>query len=722
MAKTILIVEDSLAQRFFIEKALSSEGFNIVTAPDGQQALEKLGELKPDLIISDIVMPKMDGITLTQTLKQNAHFQGIPIVLMTTLNEPNEILKIIEAGADYLFLKEFDPAALATFVNDVLQSPPSEGQEQSQRLKRIYFGTNIELASNSAQLLNLLLSTYRSALQAYQRYYQFKFELNKLQKELQSAKEKPIPRPSNNRLLKSFVNELRSPLNNILHLVDLLKASDNRQERELQAQLAALNSDHLLTILNDLQKALDYQEHNQKLPIQQTTFSLRDCVEDALSPFTVQTGEKQIDLLLHIKPQVPTFIKQDPNYLKHLLFNLFDLLFHNARQCTITLNIEANESQQELKLTIDYPKTFSLKKYLEQAKNSGKNQNAAPLPLIDFVTFCQKKLHYGFTITEKEQTNEQLEITIPYQTPEPEATQTSAPILSDNSSLRILVYSDQWMSALVLEELLHQWQFQVKAVNEASKIERLLTQAMQAQQPFQILIIDARPDNNAHFELVNQLKETFEVGLPKIILLTNFGRPGDAQRCVESGISAFLLKPVRSKELYKTIHSVLQQDASQRSLITRHSLKETETRLRILVAEDNRVNQKLMVTILKRAGFEVELAANGQEALERFKQKKFDLVLMDMQMPVMDGYTATREIRKLEATNGRHTPIFALTASNDPREIQGALNAGIDEVLQKPLNLNLLKEKLAHFQEKSAHIQGTQPQPDTSDSLVEDSA
>ncbi|WP_456408442.1 response regulator [Caldithrix abyssi] len=696
MAKNILVVEDSLAQRFFIEKALAGDGFKITTAANGKLALEKIHEQKPDLILSDIMMPEMNGMELCKAVKSHPQLQTIPVVLMTTLNEPKEIIKIIESGADYLFLKEFEPGALLSFVNDALQNETVAGQTNPQViLTSIYLGDTHEISTNNRQLLNLLLSAYRSALQAYQRYYQYKFEVNKLQKELQSRSKKNTP--TDYALLKSFVNELRTPLNNILHIVDLLKESDDKAERELQSQLAGLNSDHLLSILNDLQKALDYHEKGDDLPIHETDFNIRDCIEDALSPFVVQTGEKQIELLLRIHPEIPLFIHHDPNYLKHLAFVIMDVLFQNLSHCNIIINIEPVE-ERRIKFLISFPANDKISDYFSRLIHpNGQSAHQSGDTGIDFVNYCIAKLDYKIALKKEQAETQQIEILIPFSTASQKPAAPGPETDVDLSSIRVLVYSDQWMSGLVLEELLRQWKIDVKATGERQKLSKLLTQAARAKNPFNLLLIDARPDNDFHFELAEQVRAASQGAAPQIILLTNFGKPGDARRCLESGIAAFLLKPIRSRELLKTIRTIVSGAKPENTLITRHTLKESEPALKVLVAEDNRVNQKLMISILKRAGFQVELARNGKEAVELFRQKPFDLVLMDMQMPVMDGYTATREIRKLEEESGKHTPIFALTASDDAREIEGALKAGVDMVLRKPLNLNLLKEKLTAF-------------------------
>ncbi len=704
MAKNILIVEDSAAQRFFLEKILKNEGYLVTSAVNGKQALEKIFEQKPDLILSDIVMPELDGFEFTRKLKNDPELQTIPVILMTTLNEPIEVLNIIECGADYLFLKEFEPNALTSFLKDVLANTSlSTALQPKEVLKNYYLGENRQITINNQQALNLLLSTYRSALHAYQRYYKFKFELNKIQKQLkQNISDAPkleIP------LLKSLVNELRTPINNLIHLTDLLKNTPDTEEREIQTQLAHLNTDHLLTILNDLQKTLDFKEKGQKIPVQKTTFSLRDCLEEAISPFTIQTGQKQVQIILHIEPQVPLQIKGDPNYLKHLTFSIVDLLLQHLKNCEIVINIQQSK-HQTLHGIFSFPKNKALEKLFSQleAENTNNEQTA-----IDFLKICQKKLNYQIHFKKSSNEQQQIEVLIPY----PAAVQEK-PVLSKQtkdlnpSSVRVLIYSEQWLSGLVMEELLQQWSFETKQINESKKIVPNLKQAHLAQKPYHLLLFDVHPENNTYFELIRQWHSSVDFPMPAIILLTPFGRPGDAKRCIESGVSAYLLKPIRSKDLKKALNAALNAPQKPTELITRHSLKEEQTQFHILIAEDNRVNQKLMVSILKRAGFEVELAVNGLEAVELFKQKKFDLVLMDMQMPIMDGFRATREIRKLEAKRKTNTPIFALTASDDEREIQGALNAGVNKVLRKPLNLKILNNEIRKHNQNSKVLPQTE--------------
>ncbi len=705
MKGKILVIEDSAAQRFFLQKVLQNAGLKVETAKNGRDALEKLSAFSPDVVVSDIMMPEMDGLTLAKELKSSTEWQRLPLVLMTTLNEPEEIVAIINSGADYLFLKEFDPQAFQLFIEDVLKSGQRAASPGTQTLSVAYLSELREINASSDQLVTLLFSTYRSALFAAQRYYQLKMET----RQAQSSKtaEKPEEHATRTLQIRQFIDEIRTPLHNVVNLLELLKEMDDRSEREIYTQLAFLNSDHITVTLNDLQKLIDFHERKPLLPFRNIDFNLRECIEDTVSPFTVSAGRKNIDLITRIPTDLPETFSGDPNYLRHVLFILLDNACRASQGGEILIEVtplEQKESQTVLQIKVEdhgsglkSAQQKDLKKLFEATnleKIPGSLQQKYPGLFIakQLVNAAKGNIHFE---TSKSSTAFYFTLTLQ----QARATTDLIGIQGafNLKNMRALIFAPQWISGVVLEELLKSWQMDPKIIDDPGKILPTLEQANLAHRPFQLLILDSRPQTLEHFEIAKKIRENETFKNVKIVLLTNFGRPGDAQRCVEAGISAFLLKPVKARDLLHTLQSVLQLKPEDTTLITRHSLKEAARPLRILVAEDNRVNQKLMLAVLKRAGFEVELAANGAEAVDLFKQKSFDLILMDMQMPVMDGFEATRQIRKLEKDKENKTPIFALTASEDPKEMQGALKAGIDQVLKKPLNIAELKKHIENI-------------------------
>ncbi len=687
---------------FFLQKVLQNAGLAVETAQNGRHALEKLKAFSPDVVVSDIMMPEMDGLTLARELKTSSEWQHLPLVLMTTLNEPEEIVSIINSGADYLFLKEFDPQAFQLFIEDVLKSGQRVTSPGAQTLSVAYLSELREINASSDQLVTLLFSTYRSALFASQRYYQLKMETRQAQSS--KATDKPEEHATRTLQIRQFIDEIRTPLHNVVNLLELLKEMDDRSEREIYTQLAFLNSDHITVTLNDLQKLIDFHERKPLLPFRSIDFNLRECIEDTVSPFTVSAGRKNIDLITRIPTDLPETFSGDPNYLRHVLFILLDNACRASEGGEILIEVtplEQNESRTNLQIKVEdhgsglkSAQQKDLKKLFETTnleKIPGSLQQKYPGLFIakQLVSAAKGNIHFK---TSKSGTAFYFTLTL--QPARASTDMIGIQGVFNLKNMRALIFAPQWISGVVLEELLKSWQMDPKIIDDPEKILPTLEQANLAHRPFQLLILDSRPQTLEHFEIARKIRENNNFKNVKIVLLTNFGRPGDAQRCVEAGISAFLLKPVKARDLLHTLQSVLQLKPEDSTLITRHSLKEAARPLRILVAEDNRVNQKLMLAVLKRAGFEVELAANGAEAVDLFKQKTFDLILMDMQMPVMDGFEATRQIRKLEKEKKSKTPIFALTASEDPKEIQGALKAGIDKVLKKPLNINELKKHI----------------------------
>lgn len=718
MEAKILVAEDSAAQRFIITKILEENGFDVRNCENGQLALQALAEFTPDLVISDIMMPEMDGPTFCKTLKQNGQWQNIPVILMTTLNEPLEIFKIIESKADYLFLKEFEPNSFIDFVEDVLHAQdnkvtPNNGDAVLVSfLKRIY-----PVKGEKKQITQLLISTYRSALQAYDRYYRLKHEIKELQNTFKNQlKEKDENTQYRYTQISLMAEEIRTPLNNLFQIFELLQKAKISQEHDVYLHLAILNSQHIAKSLDDLQTIAHFKNKFEQIPARFIEFNLRECIDDALSPFGIQAGKKEIEFIFHLPADIPEFVKGEPNYLRHILFILIDNACRFTEKGSVTLKVEkTNDKNSDLKLNflvqntgkgLNSKKQKELKQLFEQinklsAKASEKLREANPGLFV-----AARLVHslQGTISFESSKSGTTFSFILPVEIARVPAEVIRLGYNASFKNISILILAEEWLSGIVLEELVNSWGGKVKVTNDADNVLSMLLQAKRSKHPYQLFIMDTSVHSSSHFKLMEILRQQTELTSLKKILLTSFGQRGDAVRCIEFGVSAFLLKPIKAKELHQTIQTVLQIDSSENVLITRYTLKETARPLRVLVVEDNRVNQKLMMGILGKEGYQIELATNGQEALNLYKQKQFDLILMDMHMPIMDGFQATRKIRQLELKNNKHILIFALTASDDPREIQGAHNAGVDEILRKPLNLPAFKDILKKYLEDAHKI------------------
>jgi CheY-like chemotaxis protein len=239
-----------------------------------------------------------------------------------------------------------------------------------------------------------------------------------------------------------------------------------------------------------------------------------------------------------------------------------------------------------------------------------------------------------------------------------------------------------------LEEMLLKWSMTPTLADSARAALAKLEEAKEKGKPFPLMLTDAQMPEMDGLTLAKQIKQSPELAGATILMLTSVGHRGDAARCRELGISAYLTKPIGQSELLDAILRVLgvgTEKAGPSSLITRYTLREGRKVLRILLVEDTPVNRELALRLLEKRGHTVEVAGNGLEALAALKKQTFDLVLMDVQMPEMGGFEAATAIRKAEKRTGTHLPIIAMTASAMKGDRERCLEAGMDGYISKPI-------------------------------------
>ena len=271
--------------------------------------------------------------------------------------------------------------------------------------------------------------------------------------------------------------------------------------------------------------------------------------------------------------------------------------------------------------------------------------------------------------------------------------------------VKVLIVDDNGVNRLILHNMVKRWGMNPTVVSDAEQALEKLSAAENANDAFRLILTDMHMPRMDGFGLVGHLKESGVFSTPTIMMLTSGGQRGDAARCEELGIAAYLTKPVRQAELREAVIRVLyaRQEGVAVPLVTRYSLRDKVDflkSLRILLAEDNRVNQKIALRLLEKRGHHVVLAVNGKEALEALAQDSFDLVLMDVHMPDMDGIEATIAIREKEKSTGLHQPIIAMTALAMKGDRERCLAAGMDGYLSKPIDLQQLDDLLAEYTDR----------------------
>ena len=267
---------------------------------------------------------------------------------------------------------------------------------------------------------------------------------------------------------------------------------------------------------------------------------------------------------------------------------------------------------------------------------------------------------------------------------------TGSPIPLEKAQLngmRVLVVDDNLTNRRILECLLAGWGMRPTLAVDGEEALRTLAQASEANQPFALVLTDACMPGMDGFQLAEEIRKNPGLSGTTIMMLTSAGQRGDAARCREMGLEGYVTKPVSQSEL---LNAVLRAVGSKRTqakptLVTRHSLREERSSLRILLAEDNVVNQLLASRLLEKQGHKVVTVGNGRAALERLEKGVFDLVLMDIQMPEMDGFEATAKIREKESATGTHLPVIAMTAHTMEGDRERCLAAGMDGYISKPI-------------------------------------
>jgi CheY-like chemotaxis protein/anti-sigma regulatory factor (Ser/Thr protein kinase) len=274
------------------------------------------------------------------------------------------------------------------------------------------------------------------------------------------------------------------------------------------------------------------------------------------------------------------------------------------------------------------------------------------------------------------------------------------------AGLSVLVVDDNTTNRRILQEMLSNWGMRPTLAESGTTA---LECVKQAEHPFALILTDFHMPDMDGFTLVEQLRQGPDPAVEaKIIMLTSAGQRGDAARCRELGVAAFLSKPIGQAELFDCIVRVLgtsSSGAESTALLTPHTLREGKRKLHVLLAEDNAVNQRLAMRLLEKHGHRVTLTTNGREALAALEQENFDVVLMDVQMPEMDGFEATSAIRVREQRTGRHLPIIAMTAHAMRGDQERCLAAGMDGYIPKPIRVQELIALLERFSGVAANVE-----------------